>query len=48
MNKRIFGIGVDLVNNVTIQNVLNRHYAEGFVKKFLHEEELKRYFTMKI
>lgn len=37
INKRVFGIGIDLVMNSMIENVLNKNYAERFIKKFLHE-----------
>lgn len=36
-SKKIFGIGIDLVMNSAIQNVLSKNYAERFIKKFLHE-----------
>lgn len=44
---RILGIGVDLVMNSRIEQILNKSYAERFIKKFLHEHELKRYLEMR-
>jgi phosphopantetheinyl transferase (holo-ACP synthase) len=43
---KVIGIGIDLVMNSRIEQILTKNYAERFIKKFLHEHELKRYFQM--
>jgi phosphopantetheinyl transferase (holo-ACP synthase) len=43
---RVLGVGVDLVMNARIEQILTKNYAERFIRKFLHEHELKRYFQM--
>ena len=37
---RIMGIGIDLVTNSNVEKVLEKSYAERFIKKFLHPSEM--------
>jgi phosphopantetheinyl transferase (holo-ACP synthase) len=37
---KILGIGVDLVQNNRIKNVLSKSHARRFLKKVLHSDEI--------
>ncbi len=43
---KIFGIGVDLVQNSRIRNVLTKSHAKRFLVRVLHQDELKHYDTI--
>lgn len=37
---KILGIGVDLVRNSKIRHFMQQSYAQRFLKKFLHHQEM--------
>ena len=43
---RLLGIGIDLVQNSRIEHIIAKNYAERFIKKFLHPQELASYFAI--
>lgn len=44
---KIWGIGVDLVQNSRISNVLDKSHARRFLTRVLHPEELTLFDTIK-
>lgn len=44
---KIWGIGVDLVQNSRISNVLDKSHARRFLTRVLHPEELSLFDTIK-
>lgn len=45
---KIFGIGVDLVQNSRIRNALTKSHAKRFLSRVLHQDELQHYDTIKM
>jgi len=43
---KILGIGIDLVKNTRMQNIVMEKYAKRFLSKFLHPQELTFYMNI--
>lgn len=44
----IFGIGVDLVQNKRIRDIIFKSYLENFLNKVLHQQEHQEFKALKL
>ena len=47
-NMNIHGIGVDLVQNIRIRDIIFKSYLENFLNKVLHQHEYNEFKNLKL
>ena len=45
---KIFGVGIDIVKNSRIQNILQKTTSDRFLQKALHEKEIEKLKTISV